>query len=158
MAVKRPSGDGVASSTERHSALAETLSSVNPDLPQTFCLGYSCDWVAGYGMAVGGDAWFSVLGGLFPQPCLDIIAAARAGAIDRVEAIIQKLKPLFDIMRRHGSLRVAYCTVNLCQWLDHTVELPRPLLALELEEQAKVRAALIDSGLAEAAALKEVVP
>ena len=47
------------------------------------------------------------------------------------QAIMKQLEPINDLIKAHGSLRVAYAIVNICKWLPDIVELPRPLLSLD---------------------------
>ena len=42
-----------------------------------FTLGYSGDANIVEALLAGGEAWFSVLGGLFPRPCMEIVAAVQ---------------------------------------------------------------------------------
>ncbi|MFP5406966.1 MAG: dihydrodipicolinate synthase family protein, partial [Gammaproteobacteria bacterium] len=55
------------------------LGELRAKVPAEFSLGYSKDWNATEALIAGGDAWYSVLGGLFPEPCLEIVRAVRSG-------------------------------------------------------------------------------
>ena len=44
-----------------------------------FTLGYSGDSDIIEALLAGGEAWFSVAGGLFPRPCMEIAAAVQGG-------------------------------------------------------------------------------
>lgn len=73
-----------------------------------FRVGYSGDWGAAEALLSGVDAWYSVAAGLYPRLCLGLTRAAQTGDTAAVERLEAKLKPLWDLFRAHGSLRVIY--------------------------------------------------
>lgn len=106
-----------------------------------FSVGYSTDWGAAEAMLAGGDAWYSVLGGLFPKTCMTIRRAASSGDAEEARRLDLELAPLWDLFKRFSSLRVIYATANrlgLCRTSP-----PRPILPLPAEAQHDV-AAVID--------------
>ena len=78
-----------------------------------FSLGYSVDAHAAEALLAGGAAWYSVAGGLFPQPCVAIVAAAQAGDAVEARRLNAGLAPLWELFREYTSLRVMYAAANL---------------------------------------------
>ncbi|ROS44976.1 dihydrodipicolinate synthase family protein [Amycolatopsis thermoflava] len=87
----------------------------------TVTIGISGDAVAAEGLAAGCDVWYSVLGGLFPD-------AARAVMRDAAES--ERLRPLWDLFARHGSIRVVAAAATHLGLIGERV-LPRPLRELD---------------------------
>jgi len=86
----------------------------------------------GRAMLAGADAWHSSLAGSLPDPALALVRAAQAGDAEAVEAQETALAPLFGLMARRGSLRVAHAIVGLRGLC--AAPLPRPLMPLDAEE------------------------
>ena len=102
-------------------------------------VGYSGDGGLAEAMLAGADAFYSVLGGLFPQLTLSFLRAAQAGHADEARRIDGALAPLWETFRAYGSLRVMYALLDL---LDlGKAEPPRPLLPLGLDERRRVTTA-----------------
>ncbi len=101
-----------------------------------FSLGYSVDAHAAEALLAGGAAWYSVAGGLFPQPCMAIVAAAQAGDATEARRLNAGLAPLWELFREHTSLRVMYAAANLLG-LCRAVP-PRPILPLPEAAQQRV--------------------
>ena len=79
-------------------------------------------------MIAGGDAWYSVLGGLFPAPLVAFRRAAAAGDLEAARRLDQALRPMWDLFRAFSGLRVIYAAARLtglCQ-----ADPPRPILPL----------------------------
>ena len=125
-----------------------------------FVLGHSVDARAAFGMLAGGNVWFSVMGGCFPKPCMEILEAAKefkesasgddaakAKAKAKCLALNTHLQPVWDCMLQFGSLRVAYAMVNLCNMCPTEVSMPRPLLNLKGDQLQQVQDALVSAGL-----------
>lgn len=90
-------------------------------IPDTVRIGVSGDAVAATGLAAGCDVWYSVLGGLFPD-------TARAVMRDPGES--ERLRPLWDLFARHGSIRVVAAAATHLGLTGERV-LPRPLRELD---------------------------
>ncbi|WP_431928925.1 dihydrodipicolinate synthase family protein [Amycolatopsis tucumanensis] len=90
-------------------------------IPDTVRIGVSGDAVAATGLAAGCDVWYSVLGGLFP-------GTARAVMRDPGES--ERLRPLWDLFARHGSIRVVAAAATHLGLTGERV-LPRPLRELD---------------------------
>ena len=101
-----------------------------------FSAGYSVDWHAVEAMLAGGDAWYSVAGGLFPAACLPILAAIAAGHADEARALNARLQPLWDLFIEFSSLRVMYAAVNLLGLCRPAP--PRPILPLPEDAQRRI--------------------
>ncbi len=110
-----------------------------------FSLGYSVDAHAAEALLAGGAAWYSVAGGLFPRPCMAIVAAAQAGDAVEARRLNAGLAPLWDLFREHTSLRVMYAAANLLG-LCHAAP-PRPILPLPEAAQRRVGEVLGQLGL-----------
>lgn len=109
-------------------------------VPTGFSVGYAGDWNAAEALLAGGDAWYSVAGGLFPQSCLAMVRAAQAGDAVELRRLDAAMQPLWTMFRRHSSLRVAYAAGNqlgLCR-----AQPPRPIQPLPKLVQDEVAAVL----------------
>lgn len=118
VAIKNPTTNN--EETPRHYSEQRAI------VPEGFRIGYSGDWCCAEAMILGADAWYSVLGGLLPNPCVRIVRAAQAGDAEEARRINQALQPVWDLFRRYTSLRVMYEMAiqrGVC-----SVEPPRPIL------------------------------
>lgn len=104
--------------------------------PAGFSVGFSVDWNAAEAMIAGGDAWYSVLAGLFPAPAVAMIRAIRRSDTAGVRRLDQALAPLWDLFKTHSSLRVIYAAANAMGLCPHAP--PLPILPLEPTVQAEV--------------------
>jgi 4-hydroxy-tetrahydrodipicolinate synthase len=129
-------------------AVAAHLDGLRGLVPAGFALGYSVDWHATEALLAGGDAWFSVLAGLFPGPCLAILQAVQAGDAAEARRLNDGLQPLWDLFQHYSSLRVVYAAaglLDLCQ-----TQPPRPILPLANAARRQVADTLGRLGLLEA--------
>jgi 4-hydroxy-tetrahydrodipicolinate synthase len=97
--------------------------------PEHVTIGVSGDGLAAEGLLAGADAFFSVLGGLLPEPMLALTRTARSGDADAARAMSARFEPLWDLFRRYGSIRVVAAAAGLLG-LAPEPNLPRPLLPL----------------------------
>lgn len=118
--------------------VAEHLRELRGLVPDGFSLGYSGDWNATEALIAGADAWYSVVGGLFPDVCMAIVRAARGGDAAQARRRNAELQPLWDTFKAYSSLRVMYAIAGL---RGVSAEPPRPLLPLS----QKARQAVADS-------------
>ena len=137
-AVKNPAPDA--------SALPGGLRALRAAAAPGFSIGYSVDWHAAEAMLAGGDAWYSVAGGLFPAACMEIVAAVEAGHADDARALNARLQPLWDLFVAFSSLRVTYAAANLLGLCRAAP--PRPILPLPEDAQRRVGQVLGALGLA----------
>lgn len=117
--------------------VAAHLAALRAAVPEGFPLGYSGDWNAAEALIAGGDAWYSVVAGLFPEAGLAILRAVRAGDAAEARRLDARLRPLWDLFRAFSSLRVVYACADL-MGLCHAAP-PRPILPLP--EAARQRVA-----------------
>lgn len=107
-------------------------------VPAGFSLGYSGDWNAAEALLAGGQTWYSVAAGLFPEPCLAIVRAAQAGQAARARSLNAAMEPLWSLFRQFTSLRVMYAAANSLG-LAHSAP-PLPILPLSRQDHAVVQA------------------
>jgi len=100
-------------------------------IPNHVTVGVSGDAFAARGLNAGCDAWYSVIGGLFPEPALAITRAAQAGDADKSVQRCDALTPLWTLYKQHGgSLRVIASAAERLGLVGHAC-LPRPLQTLD---------------------------
>lgn len=128
VAIKSPSPEPAVA--------AEHLDTLRAVVPAGFSLGYSGDWNALAALLAGGEAWYSVFAGLFPQPALAIVRAVEAGDAAEAQRLNARLEPLWGLFRTYSSLRVIYACADLLG-LCRTAP-PRPILPLAGEARRQV--------------------
>jgi 4-hydroxy-tetrahydrodipicolinate synthase len=132
VAVKSPALDA--------STVAGHLRELRAVVPDGVALGYSADWNCTEALLAGADTWYSVVAGIFPKICVDIVRAATSGDAARARELNGRLQPIWDLFRRYSSLRVVYALANLrgiC-----AAEPPRPILPLPADAQRRVKETL----------------
>ena len=78
--------------------------------------------------------------GLWPEATLTLSCAAQAGDAPGTAATEDRFQPLWDLFRRHGSLRVMHAAARL---MDLTEADPQPpVLPLPDSELPALRAAI----------------
>jgi 4-hydroxy-tetrahydrodipicolinate synthase len=120
IAVKRPAPGSAE--------IGAHLAGVRDSVPDEFSLRYSGDWNAVEALLAGGDAWYSVMGGLFPETAMAIVRAVRDENAATARALDAELPPLWSLFREFLSLRVMYICAEvrgLCR-----TQPPRPILPL----------------------------
>jgi 4-hydroxy-tetrahydrodipicolinate synthase len=125
---------------------AVRIAALRAVVPAHVSIGVSGDEFAAAGLSAGADAWFSVLGGLFPEPALAITRAAASDDPGTAAALSQRLEPLWALFRRCGSVRVV-ATAAAVLGLTDEPNLPLPLRALPAAERRELEAALEELGL-----------
>jgi len=116
--------------------VAAHLADLRERVPAGFSLGYSADVNCAEAMIAGGDAWHSVLGGMFPETALAICRAAQSGDAARARRLNARLEPLWQLFREFTGLRLAYAAANLAGLSE--AQPPRPILPLSEAAQARV--------------------
>lgn len=102
-------------------------------IPSHVTIGVSGDPLAATGLNAGCEAWYSVIGGLFPQTALAITRASQAGNTQEALRLSESLNPLWELFSQHGgSLRVVATAAEL-KGLATSPCLPLPLKGLERE-------------------------
>ncbi|WP_323018588.1 dihydrodipicolinate synthase family protein [Castellaniella sp.] len=110
-------------------------------IPDHVTIGVSGDGFAALGLNAGCDAWYSVIGGLFPQLALGIFHAARAGKPQEATRLSDRLAPLWALFAQYGSLRVTATAAEICG-LVGAPSLPLPLKSLEGAARQQIKAIL----------------
>ena len=110
-----------------------------------FPVGCSVDAHATEAMLAGAAAWYSVVAGLFPDPCLRILASVRDGDADAARRLDARLKPLWDLFGEFGSLRVVHAAANLLGLC--ATHPPRPILPLGDAARRRIAGVLEALGL-----------
>lgn len=130
-----PAQNGVAITAERVARLRALI-------PSEVTIGISGDPAAATGLLAGCDAWYSVIGGLYPETALALTRAAQAGDAQQTNALSAALEPLWALYREHsGSLRVAATIAELTGKVSHPC-LPQPLKTLQGEARKRVEAVI----------------
>lgn len=127
-------------------AVRDRLDALRAAAGDGFSVGCSVDAHATEAMLGGADAWYSVVGGLFPDPCMRILATVRAGDADAARRLDARLKPLWDLFGAFGSLRVVYAAADLLGLC--ATHPPRPILPLEDAARRRIGDVLEALGLA----------
>jgi len=122
------------------SAAADHLAQMRKAVPAGFSVGYAGDWNSMETLLAGGDAWYCVAAGLFPNSCLAIARAAQAGDADEARKLNAAMQPLWDLFKQHSSLRVVYAAADIMGITD--AKPPRPVLPLSDAAQDKVAVVL----------------
>ncbi len=120
--------------------LANDVRRMRDALPDGFVIGYSGDWGCADALLAGADTWFSVIGGILPEPALALTRAAQAGDADLARTINARFGPLWTLFQTFGSLRVVYAIAGMLGATD--LAPPRPVLPLGPDDRRRVEAAL----------------
>jgi 4-hydroxy-tetrahydrodipicolinate synthase len=126
---------GVAAIKLPGAGAAERVGVLRPLVGASVAVGVSGDQFAAGALDAGADVWFSVIGGLFPEAALDVVAR-RGPASERLE-------PLWALFRKYGGIRVV-ATAAVALGLAGERNLPRPL---QLIDRAEVTSVLESLGL-----------
>jgi 4-hydroxy-tetrahydrodipicolinate synthase len=124
-----PGVEGVKLPALTFEAAGDRIPRLRQAFPPTVTIGVSGDRQAADGLLAGADAFFSVLGGLLPEPMLLLTRTARSGDADTARAISARFEPLWALFLRYGSIRVVSAAAEL-MGLSPSPSLPRPLLPL----------------------------
>ena len=89
-----------------------------------FSIGFSGDRQATDALIAGADAWYSVLGGLFPAPLVAITAAVAGGDLDTAHRTNEALQPMWGLMQEHSGIRVMYAAAEIEGVCDAAPPLP----------------------------------
>ena len=101
----------------------ERVKQLREHIPNDVTIGVSGDPYAAAGLNAGCDAWYSVLGGLFPDICIGIARAALNGLSESAVSQSARLEPLWKMFQKYGSLRVV-ATIAEMQGLTDKPNLP----------------------------------
>ena len=109
-------------------------------VPSGFSVGFSVDWHAAGALLAGGDTWYGVAAGLFPNACMALVEGARRGDSEAARRLDAGLEPLWALFREFTSLRVMFAAADilgLCRAVP-----PRPILPLPEPARRKIAATL----------------
>lgn len=127
---------------EAPAAARERVERLKAVIPPHVTVGVSGDAMAATGLNAGCDAWYSVIGGLFPETALAITRAAQAGEGIEAQRLSDQLRPLWKLFGLHGgSLRVVASAAELLGFVEPPC-LPLPLKALEGEDRRRLATVL----------------
>ena len=132
VAVKNPALQPADMAAAHHA----TLSAV----PAGFAIGYSGDWLVTDAILAGGVAWYSVIAGILPEPCVKLMRAAEAGDHAEAQRINALFEPFWALFRELSSYRVVHAIANLLEL--SSFDPPRPILPLSQADRQRVRAVL----------------
>ncbi|MDQ0194795.1 4-hydroxy-tetrahydrodipicolinate synthase [Paenibacillus wynnii] len=107
----------------------ERVEQLRANIPSDVTIGVSGDAYAAAGLNAGFDAWYSVLGGLYPDICIKITRSALSGRSVEAESLSARLDPLWEMFQKYGSLRVVAAVAEI-QGLIDSPSLPLPLQRL----------------------------
>ncbi|MEV0705634.1 dihydrodipicolinate synthase family protein [Saccharopolyspora sp. NPDC050389] len=113
------------------------VQNLRQQIPNNVTIGVSGDAAGAGGLLAGCEAWYSVLGGLWPELCLEITRAAQRGDADEARLLSEQLAPIWALFGRYGSLRVV-AAIAEHMGLVGSPNLPRPLLELLGTDRAQV--------------------
>ncbi|WLH15376.1 dihydrodipicolinate synthase family protein [Pseudomonas hefeiensis] len=113
-------------------------------IPSHVTIGISGDALAAIGMNAGCDAWYSVMGGLFPNTALAITRAALSGDAAEAVRLSESLKPLWALFRQFGGSFRVIATAAELRGFTHSPSVPLPLRTIAGEGREQI-AAVIDA-------------
>ncbi|MGO4953331.1 dihydrodipicolinate synthase family protein [Paenibacillus sp. DRB1-1] len=131
---------GVPSDPEEANA---RISKLRKLIPSYVTIGVSGDPFAATGLNAGCEAWYSALGGLFPETCLRITRFALDGCADEASRLSTQLEPLWSLFRQYGSLRVVSAAAEI-SGLISSPSLPLPLQPLNQSAREHLKFILKD--------------
>ena len=128
-------------------AATERIARLRKLIPADVTIGISGDAAAATGLSAGCDAWYSVIGGIYPKLALAITRAAQAGSAQKAQQLSEQLEPLWALYREYGgSLRVAATIAEVTGRVSQPC-LPQPLQALQGDDRRRVEQVLEQLGL-----------
>ena len=125
----------------------ERISTLRHLLPERISIGVSGDASAARGLLAGCEAWYSVIGGTLPDLALELTRSAQAADEARAEDLSERLRPLWELFARHGSLRVVAAIAEHLGLVAHP-SLPRPIRGLDDADRIAVQRVVDDLGRA----------
>nr|WP_312990499.1 dihydrodipicolinate synthase family protein [Comamonas koreensis] len=111
-------------------------------VPAHVSIGVSGDALGAKGLVAGCDAWYSVIGGLWPQTTLAITRAALAGHAEQALELSERLAPLWSWFQQKGGSLRSVATAAELMGLARSPCLPLPLHTLQGADRAAFAALL----------------
>lgn len=112
-------------------------------IPAAVTIGISGDAFAATGLNAGCEAWYSVLGGLFPITAKAITDAALSGNAQEANRLSERLEPLWSLFREFGGSFRVIATAAELRGFTHKPSVPLPMKTLNGDGLRKI-AAVID--------------
>lgn len=111
-------------------------------------IGISGDAYAGIGLSAGCDAWYSVIGGLFPKLAMSITRASQSDRPELARQLSDRLDPLWDLYTKFGgSMRTVAAAAELLGLVEKPC-LPPPLKGVDADGLRELHAVLSELNLA----------
>lgn len=139
-AIKLPGGY-----PDAHS-FSQRISHLQSSLPASVVPGVSGDAFAADGLIAGCAAWYSVIGGLFPEVALLLTRLALRGEHQAARDLSTRLAPLWSLFSQYGSLRVVATAAGMLG-LTAADCLPSPLRSLDAAGRDALQRVLNDPAL-----------
>ncbi|MGJ4846626.1 dihydrodipicolinate synthase family protein [Leifsonia sp. Le1] len=128
-------------------AARQHIAAIRTVIPDDVTIGVSGDASAATGLIAGCDAWYSVLGGILPEPALAITRAAQAGRTADAVAESERLAPIWELFAEFGgSLRVVGVIAEQLGLAPFGC-LPRPIQPVSPDDRARITDTLGELGL-----------
>ncbi len=130
--------DAVKNPPAPEGEFAIQISRFRIETPEGFSLGYSGDAAILGALRAGADAWYSVLAGTLPEPCVALWKARKDPA-----ALARAAEPLVPLLRcfdAYGGIRVVHEMTDMLGL--GPVRLPKPLLPLGSDARREIETAL----------------
>ncbi len=118
---------------------ADAVAALRAEVPPGFSVGFSVDWQAPFAVLAGGDAFYSVLAGIYPRTMAALTKAARDGDAAETRRRFDALAPLWDLCRRFSSFRLVHLAAERA---GIPARPPRPILPLDGADAAEASAVL----------------
>ncbi|MDT7952036.1 MAG: dihydrodipicolinate synthase family protein [Acetobacteraceae bacterium] len=109
-------------------------------VPAGFSVGFSVDWNAPAALMAGGDAWYSVVAGIYPRTLLRLARAAAARDAAETQRLHERLEPIWRLSRAYSSFRVVHLAAARAGIANAVPQ--RPLLPLSGAAAADVERVL----------------
>ncbi|OCW20564.1 dihydrodipicolinate synthase family protein [Pseudomonas sp. S3E12] len=111
-------------------------------IPSHVTIGISDDAFAALGMNAGCDAWYSVMGGLFPNTALAITRAALSGDACEATRLSESLKPLWALFSQFGGSFRVMATAAELRGFTRSPSVPLPLRTIDGEGREQIAAVI----------------
>ncbi|WP_192246791.1 dihydrodipicolinate synthase family protein [Mesorhizobium silamurunense] len=147
--AKVPGIVAIKNPTDKSDKIRSHLAGQRSIVPEGFSIGYSGDWNATEAMIAGADTWYSVLAGILPEVCIEIVRASQAGDAIEARRLDAALTPIWDLFKQFSSLRVVYVLAELLDICR--AEPPSPILSLPAVAKRQIVEALkrLPAGIAQ---------
>lgn len=115
----------------------QRVTSLRQVIPGSVTIGVSGDGAGAMGLVAGCDAWYSVLAGTWPEPCLAITRAAQSGRSAEAFSRSEALAEVWRLFGQFGSLRVV-AEIAEYRGIASSDHLPHPVKPLPEEARRQV--------------------